>query len=223
MADTTSNETSAASKLLQQHIAAHPVTIEEVPDEEIGKPVTSSAEASNTESKPTWAEPMSAKAAGKQKAQEAKGIDTSSHDLFPELGGPRSTSATGTVPIWNAKSSANGKADGASPTNGTPQASAPPSGVTTPTSRAPTVLIPGRNTETFYAEPHHLLPRTQLKRPVVDVLKDLNRKSRAKVTMSNAANGKLKFEATGPEGVAQQAIRELMNHIGSKVGPPSDL
>src|SRR6187551_1658557 len=109
MADTAPAETSAASKLLQQHTAAHPVTIEEVPDEEISKPATYTAEPSTTESKP-----LSANAAGKQKARESKAIDTGSHDLFPELGGPKPASMAGVVPIWNAKSNANG----ASPANG---------------------------------------------------------------------------------------------------------
>lgn len=216
MADTAPAETSAASKLLQQHTAAHPVTIEEVPDEEIVKHVSSTAEPSTTaESKP-----LSANAAGKQKARETKVLDTSSHDLFPELGGPKPASMAA-VPIWNAKSNANG----ASPANGTPQASAPASGVTTPTGRAvhsaPVVSIPGRNTETLVIEPGHVLPRNQLRRPVADVLRDVNRKSRAQVTLSNTGGGRLKFEASGPQDAALQAIKDVMNQIGSKVGPPS--
>lgn len=216
MADTAPAEASAASKLLQQHTAAHPVTIEEVPDEEIVKPASSTAEPSATESNP-----LSANAAGKQKARETKVIDTSSHDLFPELGGPKPASMAGAVPIWSAKSNANG----VSPANGTPQASAPTSGVTTPTSRAlhsaPVVSIPGRNTETLVIEQGHLMPRNQLKRPVADVLRDVNRKSRAQVTMSNTGGGRLKFEASGPQDAALQAIKDVMNQIGSKVGPPS--
>ncbi|KAK0617381.1 hypothetical protein B0T14DRAFT_435770 [Immersiella caudata] len=220
MAETAPAEPSAASQLLQQHAAnSHHVTIEDAVDEDLGKPVPA-ADASAADSKPSWAEPMSAKAAGKQKAQEAAGLDTQSHELFPELGGPKPKASAGVVPIWSAKTGVNGKTNGASPSNGTPHASAPASGVTTPTGpgshKAPTVALPGRNVETMFLEPQHVIPRAQLKRPIPDILKDLNRKSRANITMTNASNGKLKLEATGPQEVALQALKDLMNQIGSK-------
>ncbi len=225
MADTTSAEPSAASQLLQQHIAAntHHVTVEDAVDEELGKPV-SAADSTAGESKPTWAEPMSAKTAGKQKAQEPVGLDTQSHELFPELGGPKAKTNAGIAPIWGAKSSVNGKTNGASPANGTPRASTPASGVTTPTGPAlhgpPSLSIPGRNVETLYLEPQHVLPRNQLKRPLPDILKDLNKKSRANINMATLGNGKLKFEATGPQDVALQALKDLVNQIGTKVRGP---
>jgi len=222
MADNAVSEPSAASQLLQQHMAAstHHVTVEDAVDEELGKPAPAT-DATSGESKPSWVEPMSAKAAGKQKASEPAGLDTQSHELFPELGGPKAKASAGVVPVWSVKSSANGKANGASPANGTPRTSAPASGVTTPTGsgshRPPSVSIPGRNVETLFIEPHHLLPRNQLKRPVPDILKDLNRKSRANVTMTAAGNGKLKLEAFGPQEFALQALKDLMNQIGTKV------
>lgn len=206
MADTA--ESSAAEQLLQQHLA-HKVTVEDAVDEDLGKPVASDDASGDSK-------PVSSKAAGKQPVT----LDTQSHDLFPELGGSKGKTTAGVVPIWGAKSNANGKANGASPVNGTPRASAPASGVTTPTGPGlhgpPSVSIPGRNVETLYIEPHHLLARNQLKRPVPDILKDLNRKSRANVTMVPAGNGKLKFEATGPQEFALQALKDLMNQIGTK-------
>ncbi|KAK0641207.1 hypothetical protein B0T16DRAFT_211120 [Cercophora newfieldiana] len=220
MADNASAEPSAASQLLQQHIAAnsHHVTVEDAVDEDLGKPVPA-ADATTADSKPSWAEPMSAKAAGKQKAQAAAGIDTQSHELFPELGGPKPKASAGVAPVWSAKTNVNGKANGASPANGT-HVSAPASGVTTPTGtgshRAPTVSIPGRNVETIVLEPQHLLSRNQLKRPLPDILKDLNRRSRANVTMMNGGEGRVKFEAAGPQDVAVQALKDLMTQIGTK-------
>ncbi|KAK3384524.1 hypothetical protein B0T24DRAFT_89581 [Lasiosphaeria ovina] len=223
MADhaTATAEPSAASQLLQQHNAAgsHHVFVEEVEDEELRKPVTSAAP-SEVEAKPSWVEPMSAKAAGKQKAQAPSGLDTQSHELFPELGGPKSKANAGVAPIWSAKNNANGKANGASPVNGTPRSSTPASGITTPTGPAlqgpPTLNIPGRNIETLFLEPQHVLPRNQLKRPLPDIIKDLNRKSRANVNMSTTGNGRLRFEATGPQDVAQQALKDLVYQIGTK-------
>lgn len=222
MADTAA-EPSAASQLLQQHAAAKPLqpTVEEAEDEELPKPVVSS-ETSTQESKPSWAETPSAKAAGKQKAEPApaRGIDTQSHELFPELGGPRARPTAGAAPIWGAKAGVNGKSNGASPANGTPRTSAPPSGVSTPTGPGlhgpPSLSIPGRNVETLYLEPAHILPRNQLKRPLPDIIKDFNRRSAANVNMSTVSNGKYKFEATGPQEKAQNALRDLVNQIGTK-------
>lgn len=208
------SEPSAASQLLQQHAAAnsHHVTVEDAEDEDL-KSLASAEPAAK-------AEPISAKAAGKPKAPESARLDTQSHELFPELGGPKPKASAGVVPIWSAKANANGKANGASPVNGTPRTSAPASGVTTPTGPAlhgpPSVSIPGRNIETLYLEQHHVLPRNQLKRPLPDIIKDLNRRSRANINMSTLGNGKLKFEASGPQDMALQALKDLVNQVGTK-------
>ncbi|KAK3941678.1 vigilin 1 [Diplogelasinospora grovesii] len=225
MADTASAsaELSAASQLLQQHTTAnsHHVMVEDAEDEDLPRPAAS-GDASGTDAKPSWVEPMSAKAAGKQKAPEpsSTGLDTQSHELFPELGRPKSKASTGVAPVWSAKSHVNGKTNGAGSANGTPRTSTPASGVTTPTGPGvtgpPSLVIPGRNVETIYLEPHHVLPRNQLRRPLPDIIKDLNRKSRANVNMATMGNGKLKFEATGPQDIAQQALKDLVQQIGTK-------
>jgi hypothetical protein len=79
------------------------------------------------------------------------------------------------------------------------------------------LTLPGRNVESVTIEPHHIMPKKDLRRPIPDVIKDINRKSRASITMSSAANGRLKFDATGPQDVAQQALKELVRQIGTKV------
>lgn len=211
---------SAASKLMQQHAEdnSHHVTVEDVEDEQLPKHETpAAADEASSGPTPTWAEPMSAKSAGKQKAQELAGLDTQSHELFPELGGPRPKVTTGAVPVWSAKSNGHGKTNGAGSANGTPRASTPASGVSTPAGAAPSLSIPGRNVETLYLEPHHVIPRNQLRRPLPDIIKDSNRKSRANISMSTLGNGKLKLEATGPQDIAQQALRDLVQQIGTKV------
>ena len=219
------DELSAAQKLLQKHA----VTVEEVPDEDLkhDAPSVPAVDAAGKENVPSWAPTMSAKAAGKQKAQESTGrpvtLDTQSHELFPELGGPKPKANTGAVPQWGAKSNVNGKTNGASPANGTSRASTPASGIATPTGPGlhgpPSIAIPGRNVESIWLEPHHVLPRTQLRRPIPDIIKDLNRKSRATISMPATADRRLRFDATGPQDVAQQALKELVQQIGTKVCP----
>jgi hypothetical protein len=206
MAESSSSSTLAAELKAKHAEAAHKVEIEEVPDEDIV-----SHHAEGDEAKPE-----------KQKAQGAKPLDTQSHDLFPELGGQsKGKTAAGVVPVWSAKSTANGKTNGAAATNGTPRTSAPASGASTPTGTGQqgprSLTIPGRNVETLYLEPQHMMPRNQMKRPLPDIIKDLNRRSRAQVTMSTQGNGKLKFEAAGPQDIAAQALKELVQQIGTKV------
>ena len=213
--DGADSQPSAAQQLLQQHNDHH-ATVEDVPDEE-GPTATSGGDGGSS-----WGPTLSVKAAGKQKAQEpAASLDTQSHELFPELGGPKKTSA-GIVPTWGAKPSANGKTNGASPANGASRASTPGSGAATPSAAAvrqgaPAISLPGRNVEYVVLEPKDLAPRNQLKRPIADVLKDINRRSRAKVTLTPSAGGRTRLEATGPQDIAQQALREVVQQIGAKV------
>lgn len=211
-------EGSAAARLLQKH-AENPLnaTVEDVPDDDL----KSTLAAVGAPEKPSWGQTMSAKVAGKQPTQgPSSSLDTESHEAFPELGIPKlaAASKSNISPIWGgAKVGANGKANGASwSTNGTPLTSTPPSGVSTPTGVPPPVSIPGRNVETVLLESRYIMPRTQLKRPIPDIVKDINRKSRAVISMVPAPSGHLKFEATGPQDKAQQALRDLVQQIGVK-------
>ncbi|KFG85050.1 putative RNA binding effector protein [Metarhizium anisopliae] len=205
------SEESAAQKLLQKHAEEpHTVTVEDVPDEEL--PVKPTNDASGS-----WAAPITSKAAGKQKesSNPKAPLDTQSHELFPELGAPKVKTAN-VAPIWGAKSNANGKTNGAA-SNGASRSSTPTSGTATPSkAAAPSMFIPGRNVETVTLEPQFVLPRGQLKRPIPDIIKDINRKSRANITMANGANGRYKFEATGPQEIAQQALKDLVQQIGTR-------
>lgn len=213
MASETSNiEGSAAARLLQQHAEnSHHVTVEDVPDEELKSP-----SAADAPEKSSWGQTPSTKAAGKQPAQESGRLDTQSHEAFPELGVPKTAASKANIsPIWGG---ANGKANGTSwSANGTPRTSTPASGVSTPTGVPPPVSIPGRNVETLLLESQYVMPRNQLKRPLQDIIKDINRKSRAVISSVPGPSGHLKFEATGPQDKAQQALRDLVQQIGIKV------
>ncbi|RYO77268.1 hypothetical protein DL766_003307 [Monosporascus sp. MC13-8B] len=206
------SEGSLAQKLMQQH-AQNPLhaTVEEASDLE-GTPLPSADDPASS----SWGPTVSAKAAGKQKAQEQAPIDTESQEAFPALGsGPKpTTGAKNVTPIWGG---ANGKSNGGSwSTNGTPRTSTPPSGVSTPTGTVPSMSLPGRNVESYILESSHIMPRNQLKRPIPDIVKDINRKSRAIINMVPGPNGSLKFNATGPQDKAQQALRDLIQQIGAK-------
>ncbi|KAG6012946.1 hypothetical protein E4U43_007564 [Claviceps pusilla] len=209
-----SSEESIAQKLLQKHAEdPHHPTVEEVPDEDL--PPKSANDASGS-----WAAPMSANSAGKQQqSQSSKApLDTQSHELFPELGAPKGKSAN-VAPIWGAKNSASGKTNGTVTSPNGPSRSPTPSSAAATMSKAstPSMFIPGRNVETVTLEPQFILPRGQLKRPIPDILKDINRKSRANITMATASNGRLRFDATGPQEIAQQALKDLVQQIGTKI------
>ena len=200
-------EPSAAQKLQQMH-----ATVEDADEED--QPTRSANETNSS-----WAAPMSSKAAGKQKVSaNSKGLDTQSHELFPELAGPKGKSAN-VAPVWGAKSAANGNGD-AAVSHGISRSSTPASGAATPQSSAPSMFIPGRNVESVTLEPQFLIPRNQLRRPIPDIIKDINRKSRANITMATSNNGRLKFDATGPQDLAQQALKDLVQQIGSRVRKP---
>lgn len=201
-----------AQKLAQMHAEApHHATVEDVPDEDA--PVKPANDASGS-----WAAPMSARTAGKQKEPQGpkSALDTQSHELFPELGAAKGK-PTNVAPVWGAKTSANGKPNGAASNNAS-RSSTPVSGAATPAQgAAPSMFIPGRNVETVTLEPQFIMPRGQLKRPIPDIMKDINRKSRANITMATASNGRLRFDATGPQDVAQQALKDLVQQIGTRV------
>ena len=207
-----SGEMSAAQKLMQKHTEPHAATVEDVPDEEDPTQASSSASGSRKT-------PITTVSTDKQKetGTSKTSLDTQSRELFPELGAGKgkgvNTFATSTTPIWSAKGKSNGN-----PSNGGPQPLAPSSGNGLPVkTSAPAMSIPGRNVETVTLEPQFVLERGQLKRPIPDILKDINRKSRANISMSTASNGRLRFDATGPPEVAQQALKDLVQQIGKRV------
>jgi hypothetical protein len=234
---------SAAQKLMQKHHdEAHKATIEEVPDEEDlkhGPEPTSSSVLESTEETPQsskWGTTMSTKAAGKQKEEVApskeKGplFDTQSDESFPGLGGAQKPiQPMQTKPSWVAKSTptgpaaANGKANGIS-TNGS---STPKSGINTPSSVvnqsaprvAPQSLAGQIQLPILVLQKQEVLPRNQLKKPLLDILKDINKKLRTNITVTTGEGGVLEFRETSnqKEAVRNQAIRDLGAQIGAKV------
>ncbi len=220
-ADLAPPQPSAAQMLLQKHAGDHGdhhATVEDAPDDDL-KP-DAAADAAAADGAVSWGPTMSAKAAGKQPAPApvpSAVLDTQSHELFPELGAPKKA-GPGVAPVWSAKGSANGgKTNGAGAANGVSRASTPGSGVATPARNGPpSVSLPGRNVETILLDPQDVIPRPKLKRPLADVIKDINRRSRASLSMVPLANGRMRFEAAGPQELAQQALKDLVQQIGAK-------
>jgi hypothetical protein len=212
-----------AQKLMQEHENNdHHVTVEDVPDEEdLAHPAPSAPTQSASDA------PLSEKAAGKQKADDAPtpkkraGLNTSSEEAFPALGPVKPRAQAPVAPTWGKKPAAvtsNG-ANGSASSNGT---STPASGApgSLPVGRGPalpTMSIPGKHTERISFSPGQLTPRQQLKKPVNDIIRDINRRSKAKLEIKTGPGGMVIFESTGPVEAVRQNLKEIANEVGSKV------
>lgn len=202
-----------AQQLAQQHENNdHHVTVEDVPDEEdIAHPPPSAAAKSDA--------PLSEKAAGKQKADEPApapkkpALNTQSEEAFPALG-PVKPRAQAPVPTWGKKPAAVSSANGSNANSGT----STPSG---PAIRGPAVAtmnLPGKHTERISFSTAQLTPRQQLKKPVGEIIRDINRKSKARLEQKTGPHGQIIFEATGPVEAVRESLKEIANEVGSKVG-----
>lgn len=197
-----------AQKLMQAH--DHHVTVEDVVDEEdLAHPPPSVKPVSD-------APALSEKAAGKQKAQDAPApakkpaLNTASEDAFPALG-PVKPRAQASVPTWGKKPAAV-TSNGVNGGNDTSRASTPASGPA-----LPTMNIPGKHTERISFSPRQLTPRQQLKKPVNDIIRDINRRSKAKLEYKQGPGGTVVFESTGPVEAVRESLKEIANEVGSKV------
>ncbi|XP_014555804.1 hypothetical protein COCVIDRAFT_101505 [Bipolaris victoriae FI3] len=192
-----------AQKLQQEH-ADHHVTIEDVPDEEdAANPSSSAADASA---------PLSEKAAGKQKADDAPAapkkpaLNTSSEEAFPALGPVKPRAQASVAPTW-------GKKPASITSNGVNS-----NGASAPAGRGPalpSMSIPGKHTERISLASHQVAPRGELKKPINEIVRDINRRSKANLEYKQAP-GALIFEATGSVEAVRQALKEVANEVGSK-------
>ena len=194
-----------AQKLMQEH-ADHHVTVEDVPDEEdVAHPTPSAADASA---------PLSDKAAGKQKADDASSsskkpaLNTSSEEAFPALGPVKPRAQASVAPTWGKKPS--------SVTNGVNGSASAPSAPAGRGPALPSMSIPGKHTERISLASHQVAPRGELKKPINEIVRDINRRSKANLEYKQAP-GALIFEATGSVEAVRQALKEVANEVGSKV------
>ncbi|KAI4107368.1 MAG: hypothetical protein L6R37_001729 [Teloschistes peruensis] len=165
-------------------------------------------------------------------------LDTKSEDAFPALGGgPKPQAQSPMSMAWGARkppsvakavpNGINGQGPPSSPS--TSRASTPASGRLTPATthasagsqlRGPShpqhIPIPGRHSERIQFAPSQLLPRDQLKKPLQDILRGINKRSKANVEMKSGPGGTIIFEGTGPVDAARQALRDVAKEVGSK-------
>ncbi|CZS96756.1 related to SCP160 protein [Rhynchosporium graminicola] len=212
---------SAAQRLQQMH-TAHKVSVDEVPDEsDLKHPPAPLAENHILEDldEPTassnWPAATSAKAAGKRRVDDSSDkenapiLDPQSTTAFPGLGGaPKPTQAPVLAGSWGGKP-INGANSGATNGSATPT-SAPRSSV-----QAPAVQIQAPR---LVLQKNEVLPRNQLKKPLPDLLKDINKKLRTNLTMRTGENGILEFRESSnqKEALKQQAVRDLGAQICAK-------
>jgi hypothetical protein len=221
-------ELSAAQRFMQKHVEPHSVIVEDVPDEE---DIIKHGEAPRSSSILEGPDDVvdipviasTSKVAEKQPEQQKKEnkprLDIQSQDAFPELGA--GSKGPSTAAVWSAKRPiiVNGAAGVAQSSGG----SASTSGAATPTSSSfglagpGNFAIPGRHSERIVLAPNELLTRAQMKKPLPDILKDINKRSKANVAMSNGANGLYNFTAVGPQDACRQALKDVVDQIGAKV------
>ena len=163
-------------------------------------------------------------------------LDTQSEEAFPVLGGgPKAAGPTHTTMAWGAKrpsavhsglNGANGHTSLSSMASS--RASTPTSGVMTPTSITASIPhqargipqhmpMPGRHSETIQFAPSQLLARDQLKKPLQETVRAINKRSEANVEMKPGMNGSIIFQGTGPVDATRQALKDLAKEVGSKV------
>ena len=69
--------------------------------------------------------------------------------------------------------------------------------------------------------PSQMLPRSHLKKPLRDILRDVSKRSMANVDMRGGPGGSIIFEGKGSADAVRQALREVAQQVGSKVCPLS--
>jgi hypothetical protein len=161
---------------------------------------------------------------GKQRPSLPLNVD--SEEMFPSLG-PTKSSNPRPLQTWSRKPtpqsnvnstvSPNGisaAAKGKAPRLPTPAAT---SGNSSAQPTFGTISLPGRIVEKIAFAPSQITPRDQLKKPILEILRDINKKSKARVEVKEGANGYLVFEGTGSQDAVRQALKEVANQIGSKV------
>lgn len=207
----------------ENHEVIHKPTIEEVPDEEDiikrhDTPVSNSVlEAVDDAGSPEPRQPVrerytkpvnkdAAQAPKTENKPKAAPVDLSSKELFPEL--TASKQAPLAVPSWGAGKVSAGNSAAAS------GAATPTSSTSSPHAGPGSFSIPGQHQYTLALTQSELLPRSQLKRPIPDILKDISRKLNVKINLTTGVEGRLFFLVVGPtDAVVRAACKDLASKI----------
>lgn len=77
--------------------------------------------------------------------------------------------------------------------------------------------LPGKYTDKIQFHPSQLVPRKDLKKPLNDIIRDINKRSKAKLEYKpGGPGGFITFEATGPQDAVRQSLKDIANEVGSK-------
>lgn len=175
------------------------------------------------------------------KAKPRPIFDPQSEDAFPALGaGPKPQVGNNVAPAWGSKkhtSVEHGHLNGINgsgpisnatssraltPASGTAPASTNASGTSQPRGLSiPRMTMPGKHSERIQFSPSQLLPRDQLKKPLADIVRAINKRSKAVLQYKLGPSGTLSFEATGPPEATRQALIDVAKEVGSNVSLPS--
>jgi len=82
----------------------------------------------------------------------------------------------------------------------------------------PHMAMPNRHSERIQFAPSQLLSKNKMKKPLQEVLRGINKRSKANVEMKPGSNGVIIFEGVGPVDAARQALKDLAKEVGSIVG-----
>ena len=69
----------------------------------------------------------------------------------------------------------------------------------------------------FRFDSSQMLPRSELKKPVSDILRDISKKSKVRLEVREGAGGVYIFEGTGNVDAVRQALKEVAQQVGSTV------
>ncbi|EMC99579.1 hypothetical protein BAUCODRAFT_571748 [Baudoinia panamericana UAMH 10762] len=216
---TLGEELSPAQKLLQEHQKEqemHHAYVEDDPDESGAAKATAPAAApsvpaptdSSGANAPSAEPVMSSKAAGKQPMREEQTtagaskprIDTASEEAFPALSAPKAQAAAAPN-MWSKKPAAVGKAANGM-ANGAPNGNSASN-------------LPGRQKEQIVLPISMMTPRNQLKKPMPDIIRDINKRSKATIAYRPGPAGNLIFEGTGPTDAVRTSLKEVVNQLCS--------
>lgn len=188
-------EISAAEKLMQQHVLA-------AQKDEIVTGIDPRAE--EPEAPALVAALISEKKAGKQKESAPtvlRGLDISSSEAFPSLGGP--TKAVPAV-AWGAKMVA-------PPVNGSNDN--PEANIRTLTP----ALVGSSGQQIVELSPAQKRPHTELRKAAVEIVKEIMKKTNTKIDMAQTNTKTTVFIVNGTEANRQRARREIFRELSLKV------
>ncbi|MCJ1351064.1 MAG: hypothetical protein MMC33_001046 [Icmadophila ericetorum] len=165
-------------------------------------------------------------------------LDTKSEELFPSLGsGTKLRGSSQISSTWGANKPAsvshkvpNGiNGHSPSPTTTTSRSGTPKPGAMRPVSAnisAPALArgpgqplsMPGRHVDKVQIQfqPSQLRPRQEMRKPIPELIREINKKSKAQVEMKPGAGGVIYLIGQGPPDAVRKALQDLGKDIGSK-------